>query len=524
MKRKLPIGIQDFAKIREQGLLYVDKTARIHELLTGSGQTFFLSRPRRFGKSLLCSTLAAVFEGRRELFGVVNGQPPLAIDALDWEWKKYPVIPIDLNPGDYTRGLDELDETVTAALEACAEKYAVPLEGKTISGRFTRLIRTISVKYHERVVVLIDEYDKPLLSTIDDLGLHTKMRSTLKGFYGVLKSSDKYLKLVLLTGVTKFAQVSVFSELNNLKDLTLNPAYGDLCGITQEELERDFQSEIAHIVQEKNSDTASYLGDLKQYYNGYRFSKKPLTVYNPFGLLNHFDNNGEFDAYWFATGTPAFLIKLIEDQKIDILNLEKERVMLADFHRFDSDNLEAVPVLYQSGYLTIVDYNEELNEFRLDYPNEEVRSSFAQSLMEYYIHVPGTDLRALARTLPRALIQGDVVGAVNAIKSFLADVPYDIQIAHEKYYQTVFHLIFRMLSLSCRSEVRLAAGRIDSLVETKTCVYCFEFKLGKTADEVLAQIDSKDYLLPWQGSGKKLFKVGVNFDWEKRNIGEWRVG
>jgi hypothetical protein len=303
----------------------------------------------------------------------------------------------------------------------------------------------------------------------------------------------------------------------------LTPAYYDLCGITQEELERDFKSEIDRVVRERDSDTETYLDELKRFYNGYRFSRNPVTVYNPFGLLNHFNNDGEFDTYWYATGTPTFLIKLIEDQKIDILNLENESVMLADFQRFDVENMEAVPVLYQSGYLTIADYNDELKEYCLDYPNEEVRTSFSKSLMEHFIHVPGTDLRALLRTLPRALMQGDAGGAVNAIKVFLADVPYDIQIADEKYYQTVFHLIFRMLGLSCRSEVRLAAGRIDSLVETKNHVYCFEFKLNKSADEALAQIDSKDYLLPWRGSGKKLFKVGVEFVYKDRNIGEWKI-
>ncbi|GHV80940.1 ATPase AAA [Spirochaetia bacterium] len=523
MSQKLPIGIQDFVKIREDGFLYVDKTARIHELLTGSGGTFFLSRPRRFGKSLLCSTMGAIFEGRRELFQAIAGQPALAIDRLEWDWRKRPVIRIDLNPGDYTQGLKELDETINTALKINAKKYGVPFDGETIGGRFTQLLRNVSEKYNERAAVIIDEYDKPLLSTIDEKELHKIMRNALKGFYGVLKSSDQYLTFVFLTGVTKFAQVSIFSELNNITDLTLDSAYYDLCGITQEELERDFESEIDRIVREKNSDKKTYLDELRRFYNGYRFSQDPVTVYNPFGLLNHFHRNGEFDAYWFATGTPTFLIKLIEEQKIDILNLENESVMLADFQRFDVENMEAVPVLYQSGYLTIVDYDDEAKEYYLDYPNEEVRASFSRSLVEYYIHAPEADFHSLSRILPRTLVRGDVDGALNAIKSFLASIPSDIQIKKERYYQTVFHLIFRMLGLTCRSEVRLAAGRIDSLVETKNYVYCFEFKLDKSAGEALAQIDSKDYLLPWQGSGKKLFKVGVNFVYQDRNIGEWQV-
>jgi hypothetical protein len=517
MSQRLPIGLQDFVGIREDGFLYVDKTARIHELLIGSGKVFFLSRPRRFGKSLLCSTLGAIFEGRRDLFS------GLAIDSLEWDWKKYPVIRIDLNPGNYGEGLETLTLAMRNILANAAARAGVPLRGELVPDQFGNLIQDMSRDSGARVAVIIDEYDKPLLSTIDNPGLHGKIRNALKAFYGVLKSSDEYLKFVFLTGVTKFAQVSIFSDLNNLTDISMDPRYGDLCGITQEELERDFAEEIWQAAAGKGIDRQDYLGELKRFYNGYRFSKDPTTVYNPFGLLNHFNHNGEFDTYWFATGTPTFLIKLIEDQKIDILNLENESVMLADFHKFDADNMEAVPVLYQSGYLTIVGYDDELKEYYLDYPNEEVRASFSKSLMERYIHAPETDLRALLRALPRSLIQGDVDGAMNAIKSFLAGVPYDIQIADERYYQTVFHLIFRMLGLSCRSEVRLAAGRIDGLVETRNQVYCFEFKLDKSADEALAQIDTKDYLLPWQGSGKRLFKVGVNFVYKDRNIGGWKA-
>ncbi|GHT91824.1 ATPase AAA [Spirochaetia bacterium] len=513
----MPIGIQDFVDIREGGFLYVDKTARIHGLLTGSGKTFFLSRPRRFGKSLLCSTLGALFEGRRELFA------GLAIDSLGWDWKKHPVIRIDLNAGRFEDGVEHLDARLSLALSDAAQSAGLSLRGDTLEVQFSSLIKDMHARSGQKAAVIIDEYDKPLLDTIDNPPQHKKIRIALKSFYSVLKSADENLAFVFLTGVTKFAQVSVFSGLNNITDISMDPRYGDLCGITQEEMEWNFSTEIQQVVQEKNTETETYLDELRRYYNGYRFSKKPLTVYNPFGLLNHFNRNGAFESYWYATGTPTFLIKLIEDQKIDIVNLEKESVMLDDFQRFDVENMEAVPVLYQSGYLTIVDYDDEFSEYFLDYPNEEVSTSFSKSLMEHFIHVPGTDVRALLKTLPRALIQGDVDGALNAIKAFLAGVPYDIQIADEKYYQTVFHLIFRMLGISCRSEVRLAAGRIDGLVETKKQVYCFEFKLNGTVAEALAQIDDKDYLLPWQGSGKKLFKVGVAFDCGKRNIDGWEA-
>jgi hypothetical protein len=523
MEQKLPIGIQDFVKIREKGFLYVDKTARMYELIRGAAGPVFLSRPRRFGKSLLCSTLGALFEGRRELFGPLAGQAPLAIDALPWEWKQYPVIRIDLNPGDYGRGLQELSTTIKRVFELCAEKYDVPFAGETLSDLFARLIHRLHEKNQEKVDVIIDEYDKPLLTTIDAPELHAEIRSALKAFYGTLKSLDSSLQFVLLTGVTKFSQVSVFSDLNNLTDISLNPAYYDLCGITQEELETNFAPEIDGAAKENNIAKDEYLVRLRRYYNGYRFSKAKETVYNPFGLLNHFFNHGDFQTYWFSTGTPTFLIKLIEQQKIDILSLEKKNFTLASLQRFNVDNMDAVAVLYQSGYLTIVDYDDELKEYTLDYPNEEVRSAFAEALLELYLHAPGMDLNALATTLPRALIKGDIEGAMNSLPPFLAAIPYDIQLKDEKYYQTIVHLIFRMLGLYCRSEARIAAGRIDTLVETKAYVYCFEFKLNGTAEEALAQIDSKEYLLPWEGSGKELVKVGVSFDYAKRNIGEWKT-
>jgi hypothetical protein len=517
MKRRLPLGIQDFTKLREWGFIYADKTERIYELITGSAGPVFLSRPRRFGKSLLCSTLTAVFEGRRELFS------GLAIDRMDWAWKKYPVIPIDLNPGRYEDGVRHLDDRLRTALLDAAETVNLPLDGGTLESQFGNLIKNMYKFTGEKTVVIIDEYDKPLLSTIDNGELHKRMRITLKAFYSILKSYDQYLTFVLLTGVTKFSQVSVFSDLNNLIDISLNPHYYDICGFTQKELETEFQPEIDGIVHSKHITKAEYLDKLKHFYNGYRFSKKVDTVYNPFGLLNHFNNHGEFESYWFSTGTPTFLIKLIEAQKIDVLSIEKKSFTLAGLQKFNVDNMDCIAVLYQSGYLSIVDYNDKFCEYTLDYPNEEVRSAFAAALLEHYVRAPSQEVDALAVRLPKALAEGDIDGAMHALIPFLAGIPYDITIKQEKYYQTVIHLIFRMLGLYCQSEVKIASGRIDTLVETGDYVYCFEFKLDGTAEEALRQIDDKGYLLPWQGKGKNLVKVGVAFDSEKRNIEKWET-
>ncbi|MDR0668691.1 MAG: ATP-binding protein [Treponema sp.] len=517
MKRKLPLGIQDFAKIREAGFVYVDKTARIYELITASAGPVFLSRPRRFGKSLLCSTLAALFEGRRELF------TGLFIGNSDWQWKKKPVIELDLNPGNYHEGADLLNAMLRNNLETAASKMDLSLRGTVLPEQFMNLIIDAKNRFNARAVILIDEYDKPLLSTIDDAGLYKCLQNILKGFYGVLKSADEYLEFVLITGVTKFSQVSVFSELNNLTDISFNPDYYDLCGITQEELEINFEPEITGVITEINQNKQEYTDKLKHFYNGYRFSEKAATVYNPYGLLNHFFNKGKFESYWYSTATPAFLIKLIDEQKIDILDLERKTITIRDFQRFNVDKMNALPVLYQAGYLTIAGYNRETETFILDYPNEEVRASFADSLLEHYIETGNDEAYAYARKINASLIQGNPEDALNALRSVFAAIPYDIHIKQEKYYQTIVYLIFRMFGLNCLSELRTADGRIDALVETNKYIYCFEFKLTGTAEEALKQIESKEYLLQWKSGGKKLFKIGIDFDFEKRNIGNWRI-
>ena len=504
----------------------MDKTTVIHRLVSGTEGAYFLSRPRRFGKSLLCSTLEAVFEGRRELFGEVAGHPALAINSLDWEWRKHPVIRLDLNGEVYSNGVTALHAALYSELREEAGRHGIELLEQTdlvtLSSQFKHVIQKASEKSGERVVVLIDEYDKPLLETIDRPEIHAQIKNELKGFYGVLKSYDKYLRFVFITGVTKFARVSVFSDLNQLDDLTLDPDYADICGLTQEELVQTFGPEIDVVLTKTGKERGQYMEELRRFYNGYRFSEEPLTVYNPFGLLNHFKKNGRFLSYWYETGTPTFLINLIKNQKINITDMSNMRIRLEDFRKYDTHNLRAVPMLYQCGYLTISDYNEKRNEYTLDYPNLEVSYSFANSLMEQYLQVPEDRSQTLFSKLPDALEEGNIEDAMNALRQFLAGVPYDIIKETENYYQTVVFLIFKILGLNCRAEVRIATGRIDTLVEAGDFVYCFEFKLNKGADTAMAQIADKDYLLPWKGSGKRLYKVGVDFDHETRNIGEWK--
>jgi hypothetical protein len=514
--KELPVGRQVFENIRKENLLYVDKTARITDMVRSSKNLYFLSRPRRFGKTLLCSTLNAIFDGKRELF------EGLTIATDGWTWEKHPVIRLDMSRGSFSASPETCGKEINNILLLEARKLGVELQGDALSSKLNWLIVNARAKYGAPAVVLIDEYDNPLLSVIDKPESFAAVRDILHDFYKVVKSAEENLRFTFITGVTKFSQASVFSALNNLNDITLDPRFCDLCGITQEELERDFADYIGKWAGDYGGRDA-YLARLKNYYNGYRFSENPLAVYNPFGLLRHFDN-GRFQPYWFESGSPSYLLKLIKQQKVDILDMGETTVTTADFRKYDLDSLGIIPLLYQSGYLTVKDYERESDTYRLDYPNTEVRSAFANELSEFCLHVPDAAKSALLVSLPRWLYRGDLESAIEkGIRPFMAAIPYDLAIRREKYFQTVFHILFNMLGLICRSEVAVATGRIDSIVETPEYVYCFEFKLDGTADEALAQIDGKGYLTPWTGCGKTLVKVGVSFDYEKRAIAEWKA-
>jgi hypothetical protein len=518
-KRLLPIGIQSFPDIRERGFVYVDKTARAYELITGSGKAFFLSRPRRFGKSLLCSTLRAIFEGRRDLFGEMAGRPALAMDTLDWEWKAHPVIHIDLNAGDYTDGTPVLEALLQNELDNNARRYEIAPRGQNAPLQFGNLIIDLHKRFKEKTVVIIDEYDKPLTGTLDERDAHIRLRNALKSFYGVLKSCDTDLRFVFITGVSKFSHVSIFSDLNQLTDLTLDPRYADICGLTQEEIETDFEPEIEAVLKNTGRSREEYLGKLRRFYNGYRFSKKPLKIYNPLGILKHFYSGGEFSDYWYESATPSFLVGLLEQNKINALDMNGMQVRGADFGKYSIDDMEAAPLLCQTGYLTITDYDEETGIYTLDFPNNEVNASFAGSLLKHYLKA--TDNERLDAKITTAIAKGDVEEVMNTLRLIFAGIPYGIAGEKECHFQAIVHTIFRMLGFNCLSEVQTANGRIDTLVITRKFVYCFEFKLNGSAEEALAQIDTRGYMTPWTGSGKKVFKVGVNFDFETRNIDKW---
>jgi hypothetical protein len=516
MTRKMPIGIQDFEDLRRKGFVYVDKTAFVWKLAT-EGKPYFLSRPRRFGKSLLLTTLKAYFLGKKELF---DG---LAIADLETGWREYPVLHLDFNPSRYD-SVESANIFIVNWLEKNEKVYGLPVKNDPVEIRFQNLIEGIYGKTGLQTVVLVDEYDKPLLESMGDEKLNAELRSLLKSFYGVLKSADAILRFVMLTGVTRFPKVSVFSDLNQLKEIGMYEAYASVCGITESELLRNFKPELEALA-EKNGGFEAALNAVRRGFNGYRFSKGGESVYNPFSLLNTFDNK-DIQYYWFATGTPAFLFEELERTNFDILQfngaLEITEPELNDYRPGD---MNPAPLLYQSGYLTITGYNPETRAYSLGFPNDEVTYGFLNSLCRRLFPVrEGAGLNI--RDFTRALRAGDVDMFMTRLKAFFAAIPYDLYFAKgEKYYQTVFYLVFTLLGEFVEAEQRSAAGRADAVVKTKDRVYVFEFKLdsGGTVEDALAQIESGGYLIPYAAGGRKLVKVGVVFDTRRRVPGEWRA-
>jgi hypothetical protein len=523
--RKLPIGIQDFEGIRTDGWIYVDKTALMYRLAT-QGKLYFLSRPRRFGKSLLVSTLKAYFQGQRELFEKIAGQPELAVAGLEKDWIKHPVFHIDLTGGPYTN-LEILEAVLDSTLKPLEEQWGYDEGEKIPSLRFAGLIRRAREKSGQKVVVLIDEYDKPLLETMDNPELNEEFRKTLKSFYGILKSQDQHLRFVLLTGVTKFSQVSVFSDLNQLQDISLHQNYVHICGITEAELVDNFPGELQLLAKDNDLSYDEALGKMRQYYNGYHFCENTAGVYNPFSVLNTLSSRS-YNYYWFQTGTPAFLVNLLKETGFDLPRLsEGVNIPRSSINDYRPGSMNPVPVLYQSGYLTIKDIDREFNEYILGFPNEEVEYGFLEALLPIYCYNPRLVQDFHAGSFVRDLRSGNVDAFMTRLRAFFADIPYDLNDKTERHYQLIFYLIFKLLGQFVQVEVKSAKGRSDVVVILKDQIYVFEFKLsgssGNTAEDAIKQIDEKGYLIPFIAGDRALIKVGVEFDPAERNIGRWVV-
>ncbi len=512
--RPLPIGVQNFENLRKSGFLYVDKTALLYRLVT-TGHYYFLSRPRRFGKSLLVSTLEAYFQGRKELF------KGLAIEGLEKDWAVHPVFHLDLNTQKYDAP-EKLDQVLNRALTRWEELYGASEAEATLSLRFEGVIRRACEQTGQGVVILVDEYDKPMLQAIGNEELQEDYRSTLKAFYGALKSMDRYIRLGLLTGVTKFSKVSVFSDLNNLEDISMDNRYADLCGITEEELRDNFKEYVCKLADKYRIPEEKAYIRLKEHYDGYHFTEDSEGLYNPFSLLNALAKQ-KFGNYWFETGTPTYLVELLKQSHYDLRRLTQERTSGEVLDSIDTASDHPVPLLYQSGYLTIKDYNPRFDVYTLDFPNKEVEEGLLKFLIPYYTPINKVESPFQVEQFVKEVEADDVDGFFRRLQSFLADTPYELAREQELHYQNVLFIVFKLVGLYVQAEYHTSQGRVDLLLQTPDYVYVMEFKLEGTAEEALRQIEEKGYARPFDSDARRVFRIGVNFSRETRNIERWLV-
>ena len=519
--RKLPIGVQGFQSLRGDGFVYVDKTEYIYRLTQGSRQ-YFLSRPRRFGKSLLLSTMRAYFEGKKELFKGLQIERLVEGDAD--AWKPYPVFYFDFNKDSYQRN-GILEDVLIDHLKEWEKVYGCENPDALLSERFRSLIRRAVDRTGRRVVILVDEYDKPLLEVMKDPALEEHNKAVFKGFFSTLKSYDDYIRFVFITGVTKFSKVSIFSDLNQLYDISMVSDYAGICGITGQELPDNFEPEIERLAAQQELSKDECLARLKEKYDGYRFHQTSGGVYNPFSLLNCFANM-EFGDYWFETGTPTFLVRRLREIGFDVSSFS-DRTLSAtgqELSDYRGDNPDPVPLLYQTGYLTIADYEPEFGEYILGFPNEEVKYGFLRSLMPEYAPVTATRSGKDISSIRRCLMRGDTERMRDVFIALFASIPYttkDVPFEHD--FQTVIYLVFTLLGQYVHAEVHSAEGRADCIVETDAYVYLFEFKRDGTAEEALSQIEDRGYTAPYAADSRKLIRVGVSFDSEKRILKDWKT-
>lgn len=518
--RKMPIGIQDFTKLREDGFVYVDKTAIMYNLVRTSSP-YFLSRPRRFGKSLLVTTLEAYFLGKKELF------KGLAIENLEKDWITYPVLKFSLAAGEFTKP-DGLRDALRNTLEEFEKKYDLQNDETALPMRFKNALKNAVAKTGRKVVVLVDEYDNPLLKNINGNSEQgEENRALYKGFFSVLKDCDGYLRFVFFTGVTKFSKVSIFSDLNQLQDISMHPQYAEICGITQSELEATFAPEIDAMANENNLTHDECLAKLKRFYDGYKFSEKCENIYNPFSLINAFSSL-KFGKFWFSTGTPTFLVKRLNEMGFNPKQFSDGSLYASEDEITDyrPDNPDIIPLLYQSGYLTIREYDERRDRFVLEYPNDEVKYGFMNSLAVEYLHLKRQSANNDIFAIDDALEAGDTDSLKDQFVSLFASLPYPANPGDsmlERDFQNVVYLVFLLLGQFVKVEQHSAKGRADCIVETDEYVYIFEFKRDDTAENALAQIDEAGYAKPYEADARKLIKIGAVFSSKERTLTEWMV-
>ena len=514
MSKLYPVGVQNFEKVILGGYEYVDKTALIYQLFN-TGSYYFLSRPRRFGKSLLLSTLEAYALGKKELF------KGLALEKLEKDWMVYPVLHLDLNTQKY-----DTPESLTNVLEENVQNWEVLYGASSseigVARRFQGIIRRACEQTGRRVVILIDEYDKPMLQAIGNEALQNEYRSTLKAFYGALKSMDGCIRFALLTGVTKFGKVSVFSDLNNLRDISMIDQYAEICGISEKEIYTYFEEDIHELATATGMSYEEACAELKTNYDGYHFTENAIGMYNPFSLLNTFANR-RFGSYWFETGTPTYLVELLKLHHYPIEELEHIVTSQPVLDSIDTASTDPIPVIYQSGYLTIKGYNKMFENYTLGFPNREVEQGFFKFLLPNYASVSVSKSPYQIQCFVEEVMAGKVDDFFERLKTMFADIPYELARDREVHYQNILYIIFKLMGFYVQVEYHTSRGRIDLVLQTQDYVYIMEFKLNGSADEALAQIREKGYAAPFAKDSRTVYKIGVNFSDELRNIQEVKV-
>jgi len=511
---KYPLGIQSFGDIRTDRYLYVDKTSYIYDIVS-RGKYYFLSRPRRFGKSLLISTLEAYFKGKKELF------KGLDIYQEEVVWKQFPVLRLDLNVDNY-KSLDVLYEVLGNTLNQWERQYDVVPTTTSVSLRLRNLIIDIYEKTGKKVVMLVDEYDKPLLQTMDNEQLQTEMRDALKAFYGVLKPMDDYMQFGFFTGVTKFSKVSVFSDLNNLTDLSMDHRYVGLCGITEREIHEDLDEEVGKLAEAGKMSKEDCYRKLRDYYDGYHFCEDTEGIYNPYSLLNALSQQ-RFRDYWFETGTPSYLADTLRQTDYPLDRLTREEATSQLLASLDSLHQTPIPLIYQSGYLTIKDYDPDFRTYRLGFPNKEVEHGFVEFLAKYYIPQERGYNSAFIADFVRDVRKGEAEQFMQRLDALFASGDYQVAGDAELYFQNAVWVIFKMIGFYTEVERHTTDGRMDMLIQTQDFIYIIEFKLDKSADEALQQIKDKQYAKPFEHDTRALYEIGVNFSSRTRRIEGWKI-
>ena len=512
-----PIGIQSFSKLRNGNCYYVDKTALVHELVT-TGYYYFLSRPRRFGKSLLISTLHEYFKGNRELF------KGLAIDRLESdEWPCHPVLHIDFNGRNYVKYPEILTRHLHTTLLKWADELEIQINRElTPDEMFSELIERAVEKTGRQVVVLIDEYDAPLLDVVHEEEDLPTLRNVMRNFYSPLKACDPYLRFVFLTGITKFSQLSIFSELNNIKNISMLPEYATVCGISEEEIRTQMAADLEMLAGKLGTTPEEAMRQLKENYDGYHFTWPSPDIYNPYSLLNAF-SDGKLGSYWFGSGTPTYLIEMLNKFDVPPSKIGGTEAMASDFDAPTERMTSIVPLLYQSGYITIKDYDVNFDAYTLDIPNKEVRIGLMRSLIPYYITPDSLSTNSMVIHMARAMARDDMDGMLQLLQTFLSTIPYCERTDTEGHYQQVLYIIFSLLGYYADVEVRTPQGRVDVVLRTPTTLYLIEAKLNRTAKAAMQQINLKNYPERFALCGLPVVKVGINFDLERETLGDWDI-